>query len=515
MRRTRKTRARFQSTPSLRRETGTGRYCALRRNISIHSLLAEGDDEDGDAGHHRPDFNPLPPCGGRRPSSATIARRRIFQSTPSLRRETAIPAAKGLEARFQSTPSLRRETRTQKSSKASRPYFNPLPPCGGRQPRSSLHSSQAFISIHSLLAEGDQETRDQLISALNFNPLPPCGGRHLQRALGYSLLDFNPLPPCGGRHLADSRLSRQWHFNPLPPCGGRRLAGPVHHDKIFISIHSLLAEGDAKRRASKPPPRKFQSTPSLRRETRLSAAACWGVTISIHSLLAEGDAARGWTSARRCRNFNPLPPCGGRPRMCHEISHTTNFNPLPPCGGRLFKLFDCCGQPHISIHSLLAEGDVFRVRVVSLIQNFNPLPPCGGRLGTGLADIIVAVVFQSTPSLRRETLTRSRLRTLRKIFQSTPSLRRETRFFSRASTMWNFNPLPPCGGRRSARYPQGAELEISIHSLLAEGDEMEEPTPCAMCISIHSLLAEGDDGRQVLDIAASEFQSTPSLRRET
>ena len=470
MRRTRKTRARFQSTPSLRRETGTGRYCALRRNISIHSLLAEGDDEDGDAGHHRPDFNPLPPCGGRRPSSATIARRRIFQSTPSLRRETAIPAAKGLEARFQSTPSLRRETRTQKSSKASRPYFNPLPPCGGRQPRSSLHSSQAFISIHSLLAEGDQETRDQLISALNFNPLPPCGGRHLQRALGYSLLDFNPLPPCGGRHLADSRLSRQWHFNPLPPCGGRRLAGPVHHDKIFISIHSLLAEGDAKRRASKPPPRKFQSTPSLRRETRLSAAACWGVTISIHSLLAEGDALER-RSLLGCNYFNPLPPCGGRRSSRMDFgSALSQFQSTPSLRRETPDVSR--DIPHDKFQSTpsLRRETFQALRLLRPTPYFNPLPPCGGRRLPG-ARSLPHPEFQSTPSLRRETRHR------------------------------------PCGYHRCRC--------ISIHSLLAEGDiDALAASDASEDISIHSLLAEGD---QILFAGLDdvEFQSTPSLRRET
>ena len=57
------------------------------------------------------------------------------------------------------------------------------------------------------------------------------------------------------------------------------------------------------------------------------------------------------------RNFNPLPPCGGRrPRLPPHPSGIAHFNPLPPCGGR---------------HILK--------RAIDLLQNFNPLPPCGGR----------------------------------------------------------------------------------------------------------------------------------------
>ena len=57
---------------------------------------------------------------------------------------------------------------------------------------------------------------------------------------------------------------------------------------VRISIHSLLAEGDA-----------------------ISAEAVVAPTISIHSLLAEGDPA---LSLLFCDspNFNPLPPRGGR-----------------------------------------------------------------------------------------------------------------------------------------------------------------------------------------------------------
>ncbi len=79
----------------------------------------------------------------------------------------------------------------------------------------------------------------------------------------------------------------------------------------MISIHSLRVEGDC----------------------------CWLVrrltlSISIHSLRVEGDTV---DSVNFCgkRDFNPLPPCGGRPRVVCGVFVGAN----------------------ISIHSLRVEGD--------------------------------------------------------------------------------------------------------------------------------------------------------------
>ena len=85
-------------------------------------------------------------------------------------------------------------------------------------------------------------------------------------------------------------------------------------NRLIISIHSLLAEGDV----SQPADQGFTS-------------------ISIHSLLAEGDFAPG--------------------------------QPMP---GQL-----------ISIHSLLAEGDLDGLTIDEISENFNPLPPRGGRPNQG------------------------------------------------------------------------------------------------------------------------------------
>ena len=169
--------------------------------------------------------------------------------------------------------------------------------------------------------------------------------------------NFNPLPPCGGRQNPPiSAGFLQLYFNPLPPCGGRR------QDQARREWKAL-----------------FQSTPSVWRETSQWISKEDTGTISIHSLRVEGDMSAGRRS-RSGRNFNPLPPCGGRLNVLDAI---------------VFAIL-------ISIHSLRVEGDRDCPPWRDDFTNFNPLPPCGGRRLCSRAASPTAQ-FQSTPSVWRET----------------------------------------------------------------------------------------------------------------
>ena len=128
---------------------------------------------------------------------------------------------------------------------------------------------------------------------------------------------------------------------------------------------------------------------------------------------------------------------------------------------------------------------------MSMPWNFNPLPPCGGRL-------------------------------CNRVF---PAL------------YHYFNPLPPCGGRHglpplgfsdfpisihslrvegdSGGVPEGLSAVISIHSLRVEGDLHQGNQSRPGAISIHSLRVEGDAASVVVKQLDSQFQSTPSVWRET
>ena len=81
----------------------------------------------------------------------------------------------------------------------------------------------------------------------------------------------------------------------------------------------------------------------------------------------------------------------------------------------------------------------------------------------------------------------------------------------------HFNPLPPHGGRPSGILTMTIPHCISIHSLRMEGDiQRLGKSPEPRNISIHSLRMEGDGGgdREIL-FEMTLFQSTPSAWRET
>ena len=123
----------FQSTPSVWRETLSGFHSFQCFTISIHSLRMEGDNCSHRVTLQNVHFNPLPPYGGRLIRSYRFIWTAVFQSTPSVWRETGVTA----------------------TSNPARTDFNPLPPYGGRPFKSVCPASSNAISIHSLRMEGD------------------------------------------------------------------------------------------------------------------------------------------------------------------------------------------------------------------------------------------------------------------------------------------------------------------------------------------------------------------------
>ena len=130
------------------------------------------------------------------------------------------------------------------------------------------------------------------------------------------------------------------------------------------------------------------------------------------------------------RDFNPLPPHGGRllPR-CHQVRSTSDFNPLPPHGGRL------------TISS-----------VWSVLRNFNPLPPHGGRPKRSRCRLGESLYFNPLPPHGGRPIVIDDAQYLM-AFQSTPSAWRETGADSEPGCVWY----------------------ISIHSLRMEGDHVIFP----------------------------------------
>ena len=192
----------------------------------------------------------------------------VFQSTPSVWRETLlVQVSAAIPSQFQSTPSVWRETFVSAFRYSLSPYFNPLPPCGGRLYSEARIPAALRISIHSLRVEGDRFSSCLISFIVNFNPLPPCGGR-----------------PMGS--IIKSRKG-QISIHSL------RVEGDAAYELFFgiqiISIHSLRVEGDPCKYVRRTRLFGFQSTPSVWRET------CGYIIFEF-----------------TYSNFNPLPPCGGR-----------------------------------------------------------------------------------------------------------------------------------------------------------------------------------------------------------
>ena len=124
-------------------------------------------------------------------------------------------------------------------------------------------------------------------------------------------------------------------------------------------------------------------------------------SISIHSLRREGDF-RHRSKCCEFRNFNPLPPHGGRPHFAgfvivtldisiHSLrmegdkngypqkKHISSFQSTPSAWRETGAMHRIERLYYISIHSLRMEGDDNGMIGYFSGMHFNPLPPHGGR----------------------------------------------------------------------------------------------------------------------------------------
>ena len=145
------------------------------------------------------------------------------------------------------------------------------------------------------------------------------------------------------------------HFNPRPPCGGRQL--------IYSSLH----------RAD-----EFQSTSSVWRTTNTPIKAYNKIKISIHVLRVEDDPPFHHTYEHTAISIHVL-RVEDDSASDRIFCTAENFNPRPPCGGRPLSVISSRRTPIISIHVLRVEDDARTPQISPCSLNFNPRPPCGGR----------------------------------------------------------------------------------------------------------------------------------------
>ena len=241
--------------------------------------------------------------------------------------------------------------------------FNPLPPYGGRLLRNPFPVAGHGISIHSLRMEGDFETSFASVgtTGISIHSLRMEGDSCWMLEFRKTLISIHSLRMEGDSQFQCSFSCRK-HFNPLPPYGGRPAAIMQHVDRCLISIHSLRMEGDGY---------CFYRRNELR--------------ISIHSLRMEGDQclldqcrdSRGFQSTpsvwretlnRRLslfsrRNFNPLPPYGGRPGQLAIMVTEILFQSTPSVWRETKPVRLAARYDVISIHSLRMEGDCLKIAI--------------------------------------------------------------------------------------------------------------------------------------------------------
>ena len=161
--------------------------------------------------------------------------------------------------------------------------------------------------------EGDLPVASFLLLFGYFNPLPPHGGRLKGE---YSFFAFPEISIHSLRMEGDTFVTLlsifQKSFQSTPSAWRETSTYKHTAEQSGISIHSLRMEGDLRREKLWKFLYLFQSTPSAWRETCYKLLYNVLVNISIHSLRMEGDdlifLGMIWK-----KNFNPLPPHGGRP----------------------------------------------------------------------------------------------------------------------------------------------------------------------------------------------------------
>ena len=236
-----------------------------------------------------------------------------------------------------------------------------------------------------------------------------------------------------------------------------------------ISIHSLRVEGDS--RCSVPCCSKsdFNPLPPCGGRQEQIQQIKNSILISIHSLRVEGDLLQLIINLEFFFYFNPLPPCGGRRYCANWSAIPTNFNPLPPCGGRRRNEHRLPVSRNISIHSLRVEGDSdYHFHHPPIYISIHSLRVEGDHTSQHILPSFR--LFQSTPSVWRETLYRNSAHLFQMISIHSLRVEGDPFFFSVLRSINTFQSTPSVWRETGLLSSKYGIVVISIHSLRVEGD---------------------------------------------
>ena len=167
----------------------------------------------------------------------------------------------------------------------------------------------------------------------------------------------------------------------------------------------------------------FQSTHSLRSATLHMLILNPSEIVSIHALLAECDACES-SHCSHATGFNPRTPCGVRLRCISSGLNSYLFQSTHSLRSATEEMIAPNSCSPVSIHALLAECDLPRLKPDPRTTCFNPRTPCGVRRAVWHTPSRPPGFNPRTPcGVRHDTLQSSTGATQ---FQSTHSLRSAT-----------------------------------------------------------------------------------------
>ena len=231
--------------------------------------------------------------------------------------------------------------------------------------------------------------------------VPHAGDDGGNIALDYLFNYFNPRPPCGGRLVEQTAEDLAHVFQSTSPMRGTTHNRVEELTRLKISIHVPHAGDDGATGLELAVPLNFNPRPPCGGRPNLRPCTGNSRDISIHVPHA-GDDSEWLCVGRWHRHFNPRPPCGGRRSIGQSFGVGRDFNPRPPCGGRPDpSLSRFITMPFQSTSPM--RGTTSSCRLRRHRQGyFNPRPPCGGRLGSW-RNSLPEMRFQSTSPMRGTT----------------------------------------------------------------------------------------------------------------
>ena len=242
---------------------------------------------------------------------------------------------------------------------------------------------------------------------------------------------------------------------------------------ISISIHAPRAGGDMAHCAAVFVVLVFQSTPPVRGATRTGCCPRYhrqdfnprppcggrppaGAGQAAPSAFQSTPPVRGATPRRRvrngrCRGFQSTPPvrgATGRDFDILEIGKAISIH-APRAGGDLSAVMRATEDSDISIHAPRAGGDTMAAQARIYITTISIHAPRAGGDQKIIKFCWHCGRFQSTPPVRGATSLDAIARTTEGDFNPRPPCGGRLDYMGSVFASKHFNPRPPCGGRHS------------------------------------------------------------------